>query len=133
MPAIGRQDGGTRREFQAAGRVFGGFHVGLPSVPTMLKAVRSLLRRANSPRGQRVYRTMDVPDPQDPWELRIVQLANGRSVEELVAVLFHEELRAGAWMSDIGLWRGLFSRSVMDAVADLAERGIISLREADES
>lgn len=64
------------------------------------------------------------------WERRIVDLADGRSVGEIIAIIYGEELKAGAWMVDIGIWSDLFARSVITVINELADRGYIQLRGA---
>ena len=41
--------------------------------------------------------------------------------------LYLYELRNGAWLTDIGLWKTLFDRTVVETVYELARTGYISL------
>lgn len=77
------------------------------------------------------HRLVESTDMHDGWAKRVIELADGRTVGEIVAVIYRDELRCGAWMADIALWRHLFHRSVIAAVEELAERGHIALREAE--
>ena len=61
------------------------------------------------------------------WGRSIVEQGDGKSVQEILDVLYNEELAKGAWLSDIGIWRGLFDRCAMETISDLACRGFISL------
>ena len=79
------------------------------------------------PGGQRVYRVGNDHPSHEPLERRIVELADGRSLAEIIQILYAEEVRAGAWIVDIALWKEVFDGSVMVAVRRLAERGCLYL------
>lgn len=74
-----------------------------------------------------VYRTVEASAVQDSWERRIIELGEGRSVGEITEILYREEIRRGAWAVDIGLWKNLFDRDVVDTIAELVSRGNIRL------
>ena len=76
---------------------------------------------------QLVYRLNGPQKGYEGWERRIVELANGRSVAEVVSVLYREELGRGAWITDVGVWSGLFVRSVLRVLCELSARGDIRL------
>jgi hypothetical protein len=78
--------------------------------------------------GHAVFRVGEANSMKDPWERRIVELSDGRPVTGIIDVLFSEELRAGAWAVDIGLWKNAFDRSVVHTIAQLASRGRIYLK-----
>ena len=80
-----------------------------------------------------VYRVADAPEIQDDWEKRIIELGDGRSVGEIIEIIFKEELRAGAWVADIGLWSNFLARGVVKVINDLVDRGGLRLRDADGS
>ena len=61
------------------------------------------------------------------WERRIIDLADGKSINEILEAMFSEELMAGAWMVDIGIWRNLFDQSVVKTIGELADLGYIRL------
>ena len=63
----------------------------------------------------------------DAWERRIVELSDGRPVAEIIEILYLEEVKAGAWAADIGLWKRIFDRSVVGTIGALATKGDIRL------
>ena len=65
-----------------------------------------------------------------PWERRIVELSDGRSVCEIQEILYIDELKAGAGAADIGIWRTLFDRGVSTTIGELATRGLLRLSPA---
>ena len=77
--------------------------------------------------GRRVFRTNGRLLPRDPLEQRIVELGDGRAVREIIETLFLEEIRAGAWIVDIALWKYIFDRSVAVTIRQLADRGYLKL------
>lgn len=74
------------------------------------------------------------PGTPDFWERRILELSDGRTVGEIVGVLYSDELRAGASITDIGMWKQLFDKRVVNCIFDLAQKGYIRLElsEADK-
>lgn len=62
------------------------------------------------------------------WEKRIVDLGDGRSVPDITRALYQEQLERGAGLTDIGIWKGLFDRSVADTVGDLVDRGYLQVK-----
>ena len=81
--------------------------------------------------GQQVYQVKGATEVDDYWERRIVQMGDGRSVAAIIEILYHEELRAGAWQADIGLWKSLFDRSVEDTIRALAFKGRVCLKSVE--
>ncbi len=61
------------------------------------------------------------------WEWIIVEKCGGQSIRQVVQTLYLDELGKGAWLTDIGLWKSLFDRAVLETVYDLARFGYISL------
>jgi hypothetical protein len=82
---------------------------------------------------QLVYRTIPANAVQDPWERRIIELGEGRSIGEITEILYWEEVRRGAWAVDIGLWKHLFDQCVVNTIRELASRGHICLMPGDIS
>ncbi len=39
--------------------------------------------------------------------------------------MFYQEVRAGAWVVDIGIWRNLFDQDVVKTIGELADQGYI--------
>ena len=76
------------------------------------------------------HRLVESTDLHDGWAKRVIELADGRTVGEIATTIYGDELRCGAWIADIGLWRHLYYRSVIAAVEEMAERGHIALSEA---
>ena len=74
-----------------------------------------------------VYRAEDTPNPELAWEKRIVELAEGRPVKEIIQVLYQEQLSRGARLVDIGIWKSIFDRSVINTIGDLLDRGVIRM------
>ena len=76
----------------------------------------------------RVCQGENPPEVELPWEKRIVELGDGRSVGEIIQVLYQEQLSRGARLVDIGIWKGLFESSVINTIGDLEDRGIIQTK-----
>lgn len=67
------------------------------------------------------------------WEWTIVERCDGQSIRKIVETLYLGELRKGAWLVDIGLWKTLFDRAVVETVYELARKGYIRLLPGGES
>ena len=74
-----------------------------------------------------VFRVAEAREVKDPWLRRIIELADGKSVEEISEALYSEELRAGAWDADIGFWRTAFCREVAKTIGKLASQGYVRI------
>jgi hypothetical protein len=74
-----------------------------------------------------VYRTEEPGTVADPWERRIAEMGDGRTADKIVEAIWLDEIKAGAWIVDIGLWRGLFDQKVFQTIDELAQRGIIHI------
>jgi hypothetical protein len=74
-----------------------------------------------------VFRVAEASAVKDPWLRRIIELADGKSVEEISEALYLEELRAGAWDADIGFWRTTFYREVGQTIGKLASQGYVRM------
>ena len=61
------------------------------------------------------------------WEWIIVERCDGQPIWKVVETVYLYELRQGAWLTDIGLWKTLFDRTVVETVYDLVRTGYISL------
>ncbi len=61
------------------------------------------------------------------WDRRIVELGDGKSVGEIVEALYKEELRRGAQGADIGMWKNLFDRRIVEKIGELVNRGYINV------
>ena len=57
--------------------------------------------------GRLVKPRAKATNAMDPDEERAELLTAGRSVEEIARELYQRDLRAGGWLFDMGLWRGL--------------------------
>ena len=57
----------------------------------------------------------------------IVEQCDGQSIRQVVETLYRYELRNGASLVDIGIWKTLFDRTVVQTVYELAHDGYISL------
>ncbi len=76
---------------------------------------------------QRVYRMKEAAGIKGSWDRRIVELGDGKSVGEITEALYKEELRRGAQGADIGMWKHLFDRSVVEKIGELVNRGYINV------
>ena len=76
---------------------------------------------------QLVCRSRDAQAQTNAWERRIIKVSDGRPLSEIIETLYIDELKAGAWAADIGLWKHLFDRSVIETVHTLVSRGYLSL------
>jgi hypothetical protein len=74
---------------------------------------------SQEPSQQFVFRVAEASAVKDTWLRRIIELADGKSVEEISEALYLEELRAGAGDADIGFWRTTFCREVAKTIAKL--------------
>ena len=75
-----------------------------------------------------VYRERQRPeDPDDSWQRRVLEVCDGRSLGEIKSLMYEEELVAGASVVDIGIWRGLFDRTVQEALLRLIYSGHVRL------
>ena len=79
-----------------------------------------------------VYRVEGAGPAADPWGKTIFELGDGRSLGDVVDAVYHWELARGGWLLDIGIWKNLFDRSVLDKVFDLVHRGHLRLTPALE-
>ena len=79
-------------------------------------------------RNQLVYRTTKDHGRKTGWEKRIVELGDGRSVDEIMRALYHEQLERGAGLVDVGTWKSFFDRSVVDTMGDLVDQGYLQLK-----
>lgn len=105
--------------------------------PVQLK--RTLLRmfgfvaEGNGITKQLVYRAVEASAVQDPWERRIIELGEGRSIGEITEILYREEIRSGASAVDIGLWKSVFAEGVVNDIVGLVSRGSLRLISGDIS
>lgn len=81
---------------------------------------------------QRVFRLVDSKDLQDTWRRRIIELSDGKSISEITEILYREELKMGAWVVDIGLWKHLFDQGVITTLVELAQSGYVCLKPAED-
>ena len=86
---------------------------------------------------QLVHRVVDPPvSPlskggirvvEDPLQRRIIALADGRSMSEIIDILYGEEVCAGAWAADIGIWKGRFRDDATKVIGEIVRLGYISV------
>ena len=79
-----------------------------------------------------VYRVEGAGPVADPWGKAIFELGDGRTLGDVVDAVYRLELARGGWLLDIGIWKNLFDRSVLDKVFDLVRRGHLRLTPALE-
>ena len=79
-----------------------------------------------------VYRVEGAGPATDPWGKAIFELGDGRSLGNLVDAVYHRELARGGWLLDIGIWKNLFDRSVLNKVFDLVHMDYLKLTPAWE-
>jgi len=63
----------------------------------------------------------------DPWERRILDLADGNSPGQVAEILYRDELAKGAHLADIGIWKNLFDRCVAEDIGHLVSEGYLSV------
>ena len=80
-----------------------------------------------------VYRMTEASGPKGGWERRIIELGDGKSIGEIIEVLYREEIQKGAWMVDIALWKSVFDRSVIKTIRELVDGRQICLSPNDGS
>jgi len=76
---------------------------------------------------QVVYRVKGANEFKDRWKRRIIDLADGKSIEEILDAMFTQEVRAGAWLVDIGIWRNFYDQDVIKTIGELADQGYLRL------
>ena len=77
---------------------------------------------------RRVYGVALRRAVKDGWESRILEMADGKTLGHITAALLMEEVRAGAWLADIGVLHDLFAEQVVKVVTDLERRGFVHIR-----
>ena len=98
-----------------------------------MRSITTLVKMAfpepvsQKPSQQFVLRVAEASAVKDAWLRRIIELADGKSVEEISEALYLEELRAGAWDADIGFWRTAFCREVAKTIGKLASQGYVRI------
>ena len=92
-----------------------------------------LVSESNEIAGKLVFRLIEPSEVKDLWERRIIELGDGRSISEIIDILYKEAIKAGASAIDIGLWWDLFNQSVVKTISQLANSGYISLKPGDGS
>jgi len=80
-----------------------------------------------------VYKVKPMSQYSDSWEWTIVERCSGKSIRKIVETLYLGELRKGAELVDIGIWKSFFDRAVVATVYELAHRGYIRLVPSRES
>ena len=101
-----------------------------------LKLIRTVAKAlvSNDPDPQMtrqlVYAMSDAHGVRDELAMRVIELGDGRSVGEIIAIIYGQELGAGAWAGDIGIWSDIFAQRVVRVIDDLADTGYIRLRDA---
>jgi hypothetical protein len=79
-----------------------------------------------------VFQGHQAYELDDRWMKRIVELADGRSIEDIFRILYLEELASGAWLADIGLWQGTFYQEVARVLQNMSDDGYIRLTSSEE-
>ena len=74
-----------------------------------------------------VYRVKHAPSIDVTWNQRIIELADGSPVHEIVENLYREQLERGAGQADLGIWKSFFDRSVVDAIGELRSKGYLAV------
>ena len=64
----------------------------------------------------------------DPWDRRILDLADGKSPGQVAEILYRDQLAKGAHLADIGIWKSLFHQSVAKNIGQLVSEGYLSVR-----
>ncbi len=80
-----------------------------------------------------VYKLRPISHDSNSWECTIVERCNGKSIRKIVETLYLDELKKGAGLVDIGIWKSLFDQSVVATVHELAHHGYICLLPSGES
>ena len=75
---------------------------------------------------QHAFSTDLTPAPDDPWESRILDLCDGRHVDNLKEAVLRQLASSGSG-ADIGLWKTAFEKELNATLGSLASRGYIRL------
>ena len=93
--------------------------------------VSGLGRECREASSQRLYRVSEARGIKDAWEIRVIELIDGKPMGEIIETLYREEIKAGAWLVDVGLWKDIFDQSVVKTINQLAGRGLVRLQTED--
>ena len=82
---------------------------------------RLLGAESTEDRAQRLpeYGTELPPGIDGDWDKRILALRDSLSVQEIIRVLYQEQLDRGAGLAGLGTWKSYFDQSVMETIARL--------------
>lgn len=103
----------------------------------VFKWIKEFTESASNPEDfglQRVFSADSNIACDDKWGGRLLVLCDGRSVTEVIRILYREELANGAGLTDLGIWKSLFDRSVIQDINSLAQQGFLrveSVRHTD--
>ena len=71
----------------------------------------------------RVYRVAEPDGVREAFLRKVLDLADGRSIEEIAERLYLDELQAGAWVADIGLWKNRYIQDIARSINGLESQG----------
>ena len=74
-----------------------------------------------------IHKLKPIRRNSSSWEWMIVEQFEGQSISQVAETLYLYELRIGASLVDIGIWKSLFDRTVAETVYQLVHNGYISL------
>lgn len=96
---------------------------------SIIRQVQTLFERLRSGGQSRqvLYRTAGADAVADPCMKRIMQLADGRPIAEVVESLYLEAVQSGAAVADIGMWQGIFYREMAEKIRALADQGYLMI------
>ena len=86
------------------------------SLAQLLPLYQAMARHA----GRLIDRTSQAGKAMDADEESAASLRAGMSVEEIAEELYQRDLRAGGWLFDMGLWRGLYIRRASEIINKLS-------------
>ena len=89
------------------------------SITSILRSLPLLLVGTAQAR-RLVYRIAGAGKGVEPEQKRTVVLGAGISAEELAQELYKQDIRAGGWLCDIGLWHGLYIRRAAEVINEEA-------------
>ncbi len=81
-----------------------------------------------------MYRTIaGAGSVQDPLDRRIIELGEGRSIGEIIEILYREETRSGGSAVYLRPWKGLYGQCLVNTIGQLRRLGYVRLIPSDIS
>lgn len=107
--------------------------IGYTEFFTWIKEYVGLGSKHEAVSRHRVFRVDPDLGGDDAWGGRLLALCDGRPPSEIIRILYQEELANGAGLTDIGIWKSLFDRSVLRDISSLCQKGYLRVQNYRET